>query len=127
MRRTPRIRIQTRAVDEAERVGLGVAAEGGIVMPVPVVMQAGLQLEPLAGKTDVQRLRAGDGVRGAPRRPDHVPDGGLGSVRHAHRTVQMIGVDEERHGRGVDGIDDGDRPVHGRAAVPRRRDLGVGQ
>ena len=39
----------------------------------------------------------------------------------------MIGVDVERHGRGVDGIDHGDRPVHGRSAVPRGRDLGLGQ
>jgi hypothetical protein len=40
------IPIHTRPIDEAEGVGLRVAADGGIVAPVPVVMQAGFELEP---------------------------------------------------------------------------------
>jgi len=43
---SPRIPIHTRAIDEADGVGLGVAAERGIVMAVPVVMQARFEPEP---------------------------------------------------------------------------------
>lgn len=96
-------------------------------MPVPVVVQAGLQLEPLAGKAGVQGLRAGDGVRRTPRRVDHVPHRRLGAVRQPNKTVQMIGVDVERDGRGVDGIDDGDGPVDGRARAACGCNLGLHQ
>lgn len=44
----------TRAIDEAERVGLGVAAERLIDMPVPVVVQHFFDLEPLTRETGVQ-------------------------------------------------------------------------
>ena len=40
LRTAPRIPVHTWPIHEAERVGLGVAAQGRIVVPVPVVMQA---------------------------------------------------------------------------------------
>ncbi len=43
-RPTLRIRVHARTIHEAQGVGLGVAADGGIVVPVPVVMQAGILL-----------------------------------------------------------------------------------
>ncbi len=65
LRAAPRIPVHTRAIHEAERVGLGVAAQGWIVVPVPVVMQARFELVPLAGEAGVERRRAGDRPRAA--------------------------------------------------------------
>jgi hypothetical protein len=63
LRITTRIRIHTRPIDEPERVGLGVAARGRIIVAVPVVVQAGLELIPLAGQTVLVRQRTGDRMR----------------------------------------------------------------
>ena len=48
------IRIHARPIDEPERIGLRIPADGGIVVPVPVVVQAGFDLEPLAGEAGVE-------------------------------------------------------------------------
>jgi hypothetical protein len=74
MRTTTRIPIHTRPIDEAERVGLDVAAEGRIVAAVPVVMQAGFGREPLTGEPGVERGAAGDAVNTVPGLPDRFPD-----------------------------------------------------
>ena len=63
LRGTTCIPLYTRPIDEPERIGLGVSPERRIVMPVPVVVQAGFDLEPLAGEAGVERLRAGDQLR----------------------------------------------------------------
>ena len=60
LRRGFHIPINTRAVDEPQRIGLRKPADGGIIMPVPVVVQAGFELEPLAREARVEHGRAGD-------------------------------------------------------------------
>ncbi len=46
-RTSPRIGKDTRPVDEAQRVGLGVPARGGVVVAMPIVGQTGLDEEDL--------------------------------------------------------------------------------
>jgi len=62
------IPIHTRSIDEAERVGLGVAAQRRIVMPVSVIVQPRFDLEPLAREARVERRRTRDRLRRAPSR-----------------------------------------------------------
>lgn len=66
IRIAPRIPIHTRPINEAERIGLGVAAQAWIAMAMPAVMQAGFELEPLAGEAEVHGERAGERLNGAP-------------------------------------------------------------
>lgn len=89
-RAVPRIGIDTRPVDEAERVGLGVAAGNGIVVAVPVVVKPGLDLIELAGEAHIQRERTRDGKCLAPRTPGSLPDDGLGAVGDQNRSRQMV-------------------------------------
>lgn len=68
----PRIAIGVRPVGqhggEPEWIGGDVAAEARVVMPVPVIRQAVLQLEPLAGEAHIVRGRVfGDIVHLAER------------------------------------------------------------
>ena len=49
-------------------------------MPVPVVMQAGLELEPLSGEARVERLGSGQGIRRTPGGIRYVPNRRLGGV-----------------------------------------------
>ena len=85
-------------------------------MPVPVVMQAGFQLEPLAGEARVERLGSRQRMRRAPGGVDHVPDAGFGGIRHAHRAVELVHVHHQQRGRHrVDRIHDRDGEVHLRA------------
>ncbi len=96
LRLSTRIPIHTRPIHEPERVRLRVAPQGRIVLPVPVVVQAGFGLEPLAGEAGIQRCRAGDRVHPArpsaqptqlTRLPDGRPDAGFRRIRHLDRTV----------------------------------------
>ena len=127
-RRSDGIPIHARPIDEPERVGLGVAAEGRIVVPMPVVMQPGFELEPLPGEPRIEHSSPRDRMRRTPRRPRRGPHDGLRRVRHADRAMQMIhGHVPRLRGGGVDAIDHGHRPVHLRPGLERRRDLGFGK
>ena len=93
-------------IDKPQRIGGGVAAGSGIVMPMAVVGQPMFELEPLARQAEVLRDRAGDAVDAAEGLVDRRPDSGLGGVGEHHRAVQMIGVDGVdllRRRRRVDG------------------------
>lgn len=69
-------------------------------MPVPVVMETALQLEPLAGEADVQRSRIGPYIaRLAEGRVDHVPHPGLILRGHPRRAAEMVGMDVIDHRR----------------------------
>jgi hypothetical protein len=57
---------------------------------MPVVVQARLELEPLAGKAKVLRRRARHREHPAIGLIDRLPDGGFRRVRHQNRTVEMI-------------------------------------
>ena len=96
-------------------------------MAVPVVMQAGFELEPLAGEAQVERQRAGQRLHGAPGLVLGLPHQRLGRVRHANRPVQVIRVDVVGRGRRVDAIHNRDRPVDLGARGGRRRDFRLGQ
>ena len=58
-RTVPRVCIDAWPVDKAEGIGLGVAACGGVVMAVPVVGEACLDLEDLAGEAQVEACVSG--------------------------------------------------------------------
>ncbi len=84
-------------------------------MPVPVVMQAGFQLEPLAGEAGVQGFRACQRMRATPGLPHGIPHDRPRAVRHLDGAVQMIDVHHQQRGRRVDIGHDRDGPVDGRA------------
>ena len=88
------------AVVDGERVGLDVAPDGGIVVPVPVVGEAGLELEPLPGEAPVHYLRVGvEGRRRPERRVGRAPHLLGAGVRHQHRPHQVVDVDEVQRRR----------------------------
>lgn len=60
MRRASRIRKHAWPIHKPQRIGGGVAACGGIIMPMPVVGQPVFELEPLAGQAEVLGQCAGD-------------------------------------------------------------------
>jgi hypothetical protein len=49
-------------------------------MPMPVIRQPRLDLEPLAGEAGVVGERAGDGLGGAEGGPHRLPDAGAGNA-----------------------------------------------
>jgi hypothetical protein len=87
------IGIEGGSIHEPQRIGLGVAAQRWIVLPVPVVVQAGFGLEPLAGEAGVEGGGAVDHVGGAERLPEGIPDQRLGRSRHLDRTVEVVDAD----------------------------------
>jgi hypothetical protein len=99
-RALPRIGIHARAVAQErrqpERVGLGVAAGGRVVVAVPVVVEPRLELEPLAGEAGVEGGRAGDLMHRAEGLVEGPPDGGAGSVRQPLGAHEVIGVSEQQ-------------------------------
>ena len=106
LRARPRISIDTRPVDEAQGVGLGVPAGGGVVVAVPVVREAGLDEEDLAGEAQVVLDGAGEAVGLAEGIVEGLPDGGSRGVGHADGAAQVIGVHHrEDRARRVDGGD----------------------
>ena len=69
-------------------------------MPPPVLVQAGFELEPLAGEAGIEGRRAGDCLRAAEGEPCRLPDRGLRPVGHQDRAVevgQAIAVGHRRH------------------------------
>jgi hypothetical protein len=95
---------------------------------VLIVVQFRLDLEPLARKSCIQRLRAGDAVHAAPGQPHRTPHSRLRRIGHADRAVQVIDVDIECHrARGIHARHHRDRPVDRHARVLRWRDLDVVQ
>jgi hypothetical protein len=95
---------------------------------VPVVVQAGFGLVPLAGESGVERRGAGDAVRAAPGLPDGGPHRDLGGVGHQHRPVEVVDADvPNRHARRADAVDHRQRAIHLRHRLTRRRDLGLRQ
>jgi hypothetical protein len=75
-------------------------------MPMPIIVKPRLQLEPLSGEAGIQRFGARDLMCPAPGQPDGGPDDRPRAVGHLHRPVQVIDVDHEQRGRGVDARDD---------------------
>ncbi len=104
---------------------MGVAAQGGIVAPVPVVMQAGFDLEPLAGEAGVVGGGADDGVDATPGLPDGVPDAGLRGGGHLDRAVEVIDADAVGDRRRVDGADNGEGTINDSARAHGGGDLGL--
>ena len=89
-RRSFRIPIHTGPIDEPERVGLGVAADAGIVVPVPVVVQAGLDLEPLAREARVERGGTSEALRLAQAPPYRVSHRGFGGVDRRDQALRGV-------------------------------------
>ena len=85
----PDISIQAAPTRKSDRIGLHIPSERGVVMAMPVVGEAALQLEPLAGEAqvDVRRVRPDIG-NPAERRIDHVPH----PVRQAPRRIIGLGT-----------------------------------
>ena len=96
----PSIRIHARSVDEVEGVGLQVAACGGVVVAVPVVVQAGFEEKVLAGEAQVVGRGSRNRVDLAEWPVHGVPDHGPGCIRHLDRAIEMVGVHEPELGRG---------------------------
>ena len=57
-RRACCIAVDTRPIDEPERIRLGIPPGDGVVMPVPIVRKAGFDLEVLPGEAQVLGLGA---------------------------------------------------------------------
>jgi hypothetical protein len=95
---------------------------------VPVVVQAGFGLVPLAGEAGVEGGGAGDAVRATPGLPDSGPHRDLRRVGHQHRPVEVVDADvPDGHARRADAVDHGQRTVDLRHRLTRRRDLGLRQ
>ena len=97
-------------------------------MAMPVIGQPRLQLEPLAGETDVHRLRVGPAVGDiAEGIVDHVPGPALILRGHARGTAQMIAVHEiERRRSGVHIVHHGDGKIVQPDIFAQRLSGGVG-
>ena len=70
---------------------------------MPIVVQAGLELEPLPGEPEPERGRRGERARRrfAPGQPLCLPEHrGAGRGGHPQRPVQVVGVDVVQHRRG---------------------------
>ena len=89
-RASSNIPIQTWPIDEPQRVGLGVAAEARIVVPVPVVVQAGLDLEPLAREARVERGGTSEALRLAQAPPYRVSHRGFGGVDRRDQALRGV-------------------------------------
>ena len=103
-------------------------AQRRIVVPVPVVMQAGFELVPLAGEARVERGGPGDRVHAAPGQPDRVPDHGFGAVRHADGPIEVVDVDHPQLRAGsADARHHPERSVDLGAGAGCGRDFRLGQ
>jgi hypothetical protein len=60
---------------------------------VVVVVEAGFDLEVLAGEAEIVGVGAAEGLHFAPRFPCGLPDGGFGRAGHADGAAEVIGVD----------------------------------
>jgi len=67
-------------------------------MAVPVVGEAGFDLEVLAGEAEIEGLGAGDRVGLAPGLVAGLHTVCLGCVRHSDRTAEMVGVNHVKKG-----------------------------
>jgi hypothetical protein len=95
---------------------------------VPIVVQAGFDLEPLTRKSCIQRLGSCHRVHAAPWQPHRIPDVDLGRIGHADRAVEIVHMDVQRHrARRIHARDHRNRPVDRHARVLRWRDLDVVQ
>ena len=120
-RRVHAIGIDTRTIHEPQGIGLGVSSCDRIVIPVPVVVHPGFDLEVLAGEAEVVGCGAGDGLDFAPGLPDGLPDGGLCPVGHAEGAAEVVGVDVVKSG----GFGDGEGEVDGGVVVGRQNILRI--
>ncbi len=73
-----RVAVDARPIDQPQRVGLHVPPRRGVVVPHPVLVQAGFGLEPLAG--EAQR---GVGAGGCV----HATEGEVGGIPHLHPRI----------------------------------------
>ena len=80
---------------------------------MPVVVEAGFDLEGLAGEAEVVGGAAGDRLDFAPGFPGGLPDGCLGRIGHADGTAQVVGVNVVERG----GFGNGQRQVDGAVVV----------
>ncbi len=86
-------------------------------------MQAGFDLEPLAGEAGVVGGGADDGVDAAPGLPDGVPDRCLRGGGHLDGAVQVIDADPVGDRRRIDRADNGQRAIHDGPRAHGRGDL----
>ena len=110
----PGIAIDSRPIDKPKRVGLGVSPRRCVVEAVPVVGEAALDQEVLAGEAEVLLHRASDLPGLAEGIVAGGPNGGAGGIRQAKRAAEVVGVDhEELGGGGVHPRDEGHRQRRG--------------
>ena len=97
-------------------------------MSPPVLVQAGFELEPLAGEAGIEGGGAGDRLGAAEGEPGGLPDGRLGAVGHLDRAIEVVGVDPPGRGAGrVDGVHNSNGSGYTSARVSGGRDLGARQ
>ena len=87
------IAIDTRPIHQPQRVGLDVPSGRRVIVPHPVLVQAGLALKPLAGEAEVW-IGAGGGLDPAEGQIGRLPDLCPAAVRRKHRPPDMIGAHE---------------------------------
>ena len=89
------VAVQTPPAAKPNRIRLHIPPKRGVVMAVPVVGEAALELEPLAGEAHVLRRRVRPDVgHPAERRVDHVPHPARILRRHSRRTHQVVDMHE---------------------------------
>ncbi len=85
-----RVAVDARPIDQPQRVRLHVPSRRRVVVPHPVLVQAGFALEPLAGEAQVAVWPRGR-VHAAERQICRLPDLYAGIVRRKNRAADVVG------------------------------------